>query len=194
MSFSSKELICLMRLLPQEIRKEILNTVTLKAINTEHTTCFMSPKDLIFLMTSLHSETQKEILDTISMNAINIIKEKVCPICYCNMDSTIFVRMSQPNIYCIDCGDHSNCFVCLECIHRWLQFDKEPHERELRKHLICNSVIDTQVIYNSTKIYTIDEVLFNYIDRHIPVNIKCKCGLQDTRINIINHIINGSCL
>jgi hypothetical protein len=192
--FSPKELICLMRLLPPEPRKEILDTVTQKAIDTKYTTCFMSPKDLITLMTILSSETQKEILDTISDKAIDIIKEKVCPICYSNIDTVIPVRMSYPSIYCIDCGDHSNCFACLGCIHTWLQLNKEPSQRELRKHLICNKVIETQLIYNTLMAYTIDEHLIDYLDRHIPVNVNCKCGLEDTRRNILNHIVSGACL
>jgi hypothetical protein len=193
-SFSPKELICLIRLLPPEARLEIFDNISQNAINTKHNSCFMAPKDLMSFLRLLHHDTQKEILDHISQKAINTIKEKTCPICFSNMDSTIPVRMSSPNIYCAFCGDHSNCFACLGCIHAWLQLSIEPSQRELRKHLICNKVIDPGLIYNTLMAYTIDENLIDYLDRHHPMNIKCMCGLEDTRQNILNHIISGSCL
>ena len=142
-----------------------------------HIFYLLSPEDRRLLTVDIENKVMKRIINT------------PCHICLGTINIPV---MMNSEIFCVDCGDISNCIACLHCVREWLQLNLPPNERHPVKHLLCDKTIDT-IHLNAQRSYEIDDTLMYLLDKHYIDKVNCKCEFSGSRRQLLTHIKNGEC-
>jgi RecJ-like exonuclease len=145
--------------------------------------------DMRGMLSFLPPDQRKSITAQIEKATADRFMSNPCLICQGTV--SIPVSMSE-EVWCEDCGDSSNRIACLHCIREWLELNKRPEERQHRKHLICNRMINTTTM-NARKSYRVEEDIIDLLDKHYPMETDCKCGFKGTRREMRMHTSNATC-
>jgi hypothetical protein len=137
----------------------------------------------------MNSDQKTEISEMACANVIKTFENKDCIICQSRID--IPAMLIGP----LDCEDCGVQVYCIRCIRTHFEFNTPMAKRGMKKHVICQKMVDTSRL-KSKKSYEILHDVIKGLDATTTkdATFTCQCEkVFHTRKDLLAHSKDGTC-